>query len=150
MVDGEKTVTYNPCTDLSEAALRSADVDPSTKRTVTDAHNGPTAARVCAWSSTEGPYFVGVAATIYTESDARSNNKLTGFRDVRVGPRSGLIYQDKSDTDKLVCYVSLPATDGMLEVSVGWPYSQRASSPQSPPCDLAVRHATELEPYLPK
>lgn len=147
---GETTVQYNPCTELSDEALRATKVDPASKDVTTDAPTGPVSARVCQWSSTEGPYFVSVSSTVYSQDDARKNEALTGFRDVKIGPRPGLIYQDKSDEDKLRCYASLPWSKGMFEVTVGWRYGSRASMPQSPPCDLAVRHAQELEPYLPK
>ncbi|PXX61461.1 uncharacterized protein DUF3558 [Nocardia tenerifensis] len=147
---GEKTVQYNPCKELSDEALRATKVDPASKDVTTDAPTGPVSARVCQWTSTEGPYYVSVSSTIYSQDDARKNDKLTGFRDVRIGSRAGLVYQDKSDEDKLRCYANLPWSKGMFEVTVGWQYSERASMPQSPPCDLAVRHAQELEPYLPK
>ncbi|MFI9403097.1 DUF3558 domain-containing protein [Nocardia sp. NPDC052316] len=148
--NGEPTVQYNPCTELSDDALRATKVDPGSKSVVTDAPAGPVTWRMCTWSSTEGPYSVTVGSSTHTLDDARKNDTVTGFRDTQVGPRSGLIYQDKNDEDKLGCYVSLPAADGMFVVSVGWRYSQRASLPQAPPCDLAVRHASQLEPYLPK
>ncbi|WP_194837921.1 DUF3558 domain-containing protein [Nocardia sp. XZ_19_369] len=148
--NGERTVQYNPCTELSDDALRATKVDAASKDVTTDAPTGPVSARVCQWSSTEGPYFVSVSSTVYSQDEARKNDKLTGFRDVPIGPRPGLTYQDKSDVDKLRCYASLPWSKGMFEVAVGWRYSARASIPQSPPCDLAVRHAQELEPFLPK
>ncbi|MFG1792961.1 DUF3558 domain-containing protein [Nocardia sp. NPDC049149] len=147
--NGEQKI-FNPCTELSDEALRGTRVDPASKTVVTDAPTGGVTARICKWTSTEGPYFVTVSSMTYTQADARKNDKLTGLRDVQVGSRSALIYQDKDDTDKLRCYVSLPAAQGMFEVTVGWRYSERASLPQSPPCDLAVRHAKELEPFLPK
>ncbi|MFD6161857.1 DUF3558 domain-containing protein [Nocardia sp. NPDC060256] len=146
----EKTVQFNPCTELSDQAMRATKVNPASKSVTTDAPSGPVSARICQWTSTEGPYFVSVSSLIYTQDDARKNDRLTGLRDVRVGQRSGLVYADKSDQDKLRCYTNLPWAEGTFEVTVGWRYSSRASLPQSPPCDLAVRHARELEPYLPK
>ncbi|VFB01686.1 Protein of uncharacterised function (DUF3558) [Nocardia cyriacigeorgica] len=147
---GEKTVEWNPCTELSDEALRATNVDPASKATVTDAPTGATAWRICRWDSTEGPYLVSVASATYSQDDARNNANLTGFRDVEVGDRSGLVYYDKSDEDKLRCYVNLPWASGSLEVVVGWRYSKRDEMPQSPPCDLTVQHAIELEPYLPR
>lgn len=147
---GEPTVQYNPCSELSDDALRAMQVDPASKSTVTDAPSGPVTWRMCTWSSTEGPYLVTVGSSTYTMDEARKNDTVTGFRDVQVGPRSGLMYQDKNDEDKLRCYVSLPSSKGMFVVIVGWRYSQRASLPQAPPCDLAARHASQLEAYLPK
>ncbi|MEV0294596.1 DUF3558 domain-containing protein [Nocardia sp. NPDC050710] len=147
---GDRTVTWNPCTQLSDAALRATRVDPSTKRTISDAPTGATAARLCRWSSTEGPYTVAVAATVYSQDEARQNSKITGIRELRIGPRPGLVYYDKADDDKLLCYVNVPSPEGSIEISVGWRYSERASMTQAPPCDLTVQHAKDIEPYLPK
>ncbi|MBF6548750.1 DUF3558 domain-containing protein [Nocardia brasiliensis] len=146
-VNGEKTVEWNPCTQLSDEALKAARMDPATKDVTTDAPTGPVSARVCQWDAVDGPYFVSVSSTIYSQDEARKNANLTGFRDVPIGARSGLIYQDKSDERKLRCYVSLPAAQGMLEVTVGWRYGEPMTRDR---CELAVEHAKELEPYLPK
>ncbi|WP_378742699.1 DUF3558 domain-containing protein [Nocardia brasiliensis] len=148
--DGESTVQYNPCSELSDEALRATRVDPASKSTDTDAPSGPVTWRMCTWKSTDGPYFVTVGSSTHTMDEARKNETVTGFRDTKVGARSGLIYEDKNDEDKLRCYVSMPSSLGMFVVIVGWRYSERASLPQAPPCDLAVRHATQLESYLPK
>ncbi|MEV0294592.1 DUF3558 domain-containing protein [Nocardia sp. NPDC050710] len=147
---GDRTVTWNPCTRLSDAALRATRVDPASKDVVSDAPTGATAARLCNWSSTEGPYLVGVAATVYTQDETRQNSKLTIVREARIGSRPGLVHYDKSDDDKLLCYVNIPSPEGSLEISVGWRYSERARMTEAPPCDLAVQHAKDLEPYLPK
>ncbi|MFE3445226.1 DUF3558 domain-containing protein [Nocardia sp. NPDC059180] len=145
----EQTVQWNPCTELSDEALRATQVDPASKGTVTDAPSGDVTYRICRWDSTEGPYVVNVGSSTYTQADARANTKLSGLQEVQIGPRAGLTYGEKSDEDRLTCWVNLPWEKGTLEVSVGWFYSERDSMPQSPPCDLAVQHATELEPYLP-
>lgn len=150
MVDGEKTVTYNPCTDLTVDALRAIKVDPASKSTVTDAPSGPAAWRMCQWSSTEGPYLVTVASSFHTQEEVRGNDTVTDFQPITIGARSGLTYRDKRDPDKLRCYVSMPSQEGMFNLIVGWRYSERQSMTQAPPCDLAVSHAKGIEPFLPK
>ncbi|MEU7145129.1 DUF3558 domain-containing protein [Nocardia sp. NPDC046473] len=147
--NGEQKI-FNPCTELSDDALRATMADPATKSVVTDAPEGGVVARICKWSSTEGPYFVTVWSMNYKLDDLRKNDRVTVLRDVQVGPRIGLISTEQADDDKLRCNVSFPAAQGMFEVGVGWRYSERASLPQAPPCDLALRHATQLEAYLPK
>lgn len=146
-VNGEKTVEWNPCTQLSDEALKAARMDPATKDVITDAPSGPVDARMCQWYPVEGPYLVSVSSTIYSLDDARKNDKLTGFRDVQIGPRASLISEDKSDTKKLSCYVGLPTAQGTIEVAVGWRYGEPVTKDR---CELAVQHAKELEPYLPK
>ncbi|MFD6161856.1 DUF3558 domain-containing protein [Nocardia sp. NPDC060256] len=145
--NGERTVNFNPCKDLSDEALRATQVDPASKNVVTDPASGPTAWRICKWDATDGPYYVTVSSTYFTQDDSRKNEKLTGFRDVKIGPRAGLIYQDKSDAQQLRCYVSMPSPDGMIEVTVGWGYGEPVTRDR---CELAVAHAKQLEPYLPK
>ncbi|MCP2320799.1 Protein of unknown function (DUF3558) [Nocardia amikacinitolerans] len=148
--NGERSVKFNPCTELSADALRAIKVDPSSKDIVTDPPTGPAAWRICQWSSTEGPYLVSVASSTRPQEDVRSNDTVTDFQPVTIGARSGLTYRDKTDPDKLRCYVSLPSQDGMFNVVVGWRFSERKSITQAPPCDLAVLHAKAIEPFLPK
>ncbi|WP_431957534.1 DUF3558 domain-containing protein [Nocardia lijiangensis] len=148
--NGEQTVTFNPCTDLSADALKAAKVDPASKDTVTDPPSGPAAWRACQWVSTQGPYIVTVAASTHTQDEVLQNSTVTGFQPVTIGARSGLTYRDKNDPDQLECYVSFPSTQGMFNVILGWRYSERASITQAPPCDLAVQHAKQVEPFLPK
>ncbi|MBF6536790.1 hypothetical protein IU418_06165 [Nocardia farcinica] len=80
-------------------------------------------------------------------SRIQGDEKLTGFQDVALGSRSGLIYRDKSDKLELSCYVSLPAQQGMFEIAVGWRASQPVTADR---CELAVEHAKDLEPHLPR
>ncbi|MET8776777.1 DUF3558 domain-containing protein [Nocardia sp. NPDC004654] len=148
--NGEKTVMFNPCTDLSADALKAAKVDPASKDTVTDPPSGAAAWRACQWVSTQGPYLMTVAASTRTQDEVLQNSTVTGFQPVTIGARAGLTYRDKNDPDQLECYVSFPSADGMFNVIVGWRYSERASITQAPPCDLAVQHAKQVEPFLPK
>ncbi|WP_245550807.1 DUF3558 domain-containing protein [Nocardia paucivorans] len=148
--NGDTNVEYNPCTDLSDEALRATRVDPATKDADIDPPEGPSTWRICAWDSIDGPYFVSVASTTHRQDELYSNPAVTGFRSVQVNERSGLSFYSSSDADHLSCYVSFPAKQGMFNVIVDWRYGERESMPQSPPCDLAIRHARELEPFLPK
>lgn len=147
---GEVTVEFNPCTDLSDEALRAVHVDPATKDTTIDPPEGPTTWRICGWTSALGPYYVNVASTTHTQDEVHSNPSVTGFAPVQVNGRSGLTFYSNSDSDRLSCYVSFPAEQGMFNVTVDWMYSERKSMTEAPPCGLAVRHARELEPFLPK
>lgn len=147
---GEKTVEWNPCTELSDEVLRAIGVDPASKSTVTDAPTGPVTWRMCQWVAAGQPYNVTVGSSVNTLDESRENPTVTGFKEAQIGPRSGLTFHDRNDPDQLRCYASLPAEQGMFTVIVNWFYSERDSIPQSPPCDLAIQHATELEPYLPK
>ncbi|MET8776233.1 DUF3558 domain-containing protein [Nocardia sp. NPDC004654] len=138
---------YNPCTQLSEEAMRGTGADPSTKRVVTDPPTGPASWRICSWEVTALPYFVTVASSSHTVDETRANPNETGFRDVNIGARPGLVHQDRADTRGLICRVAIPAEQGMFVISADW----RASKPITQDrCELAVKHAKDLEPHLPK
>ena len=144
---------WNPCDSVSSAALIAAKLDPGSKYVGIDSGQAVKAfEKSCTWTSTEGPYGVGVAADRATLDQVHANTDLTGFRSVQVGPRPGLMADDKEDaaTDKMDCWVAVPYSQGTLDISLFWRYSERDKIPQSPPCDLALSHAIALEPFLPK
>lgn len=156
VTDGTATTTsaaadsphiFNPCTQLSDDVLRANRVDPATKSVTTDPAEGPSSWRICKWSSIELPYFLSVASSSHTVQETRANERETGFRDVMIGPRTGLIHQDKIDTRGEVCRVAIPAAQGMFVISAAWRASQPITRDR---CELAVQHAKDLEPHLPK
>jgi hypothetical protein len=148
---GQTSVEWNPCSQLSEEALRAAGADPSEKTTAYDAPGDQALFRVCAWDSLNGPYHVGVGSTTLAQDEWHDNTEVSGLSPRQINSRSGLtFYPDNGDQPIRQCYVSLPTTGGSLFVNVDWQYSQRSSLPESPPCELAVEAAQKLEPYLPK
>ncbi|MEV6278386.1 DUF3558 domain-containing protein [Nocardia sp. NPDC051832] len=145
LINGEKSVVYNPCKDLSDEKIRAAGADPATKRTVTDAQSGPAAFRICQWEATDLPYYVSIGSSIYSLADTRNNDKLTDFRDVPIGPRTGLVHKDKRFDDR--CYVSLPMSGGSIMVTAGWKHGEQTARDI---CDLVIEDGKALEPFLPK
>ncbi|MGV9822330.1 DUF3558 domain-containing protein [Nocardia xishanensis] len=147
----ESVPLFNPCTDLSDEVLRGDKLDPATKQVSVDSESNDEAWwKVCNWRSTEGPYAVSVFSTRRTVPERRANDQSLMIEDVAVGSRAGVVHTKRHDPDKLTCYVSVPATQGMFEVGIAWRYSERESMSQSPPCDLAERHMRYFEPILPK
>ncbi|RJO78705.1 DUF3558 domain-containing protein [Nocardia panacis] len=149
-------VLWNPCTDLSDDVLRVLRVNPADKHVGIDSGN-PTnaAAKSCSWNSTEGPYGVGVGAERFSLADVRKNKVLLNFRDVRVGSRPGLMYQDNIATndgsaDPLTCYVSVPYKQGSIDLFIYWSRGEESKASQLPPCDIALSRATDLVSYLPQ
>jgi hypothetical protein len=138
---------FNPCTQLSDDVLRATGVDPATKSVTTDPAQGPAGWRICGWYPPGRPYKMTVYSTLHTLAESRANEKLTGFRDVAVGTRKGMTYQDKSDAKGERCYVAFPAEQGMFEVSTTWTGSGTRTLDM---CDVAIKHAADLEPQLPK
>ncbi len=122
-------------------------MDPATKSVTTDPAQGPAAWRICGWYPPGRAYKITVYSTSHTIDESRANEKLTGFRDVTVGSREGLTYHEKSETDGERCYVGFSAEQGMFEVSASWTGEGRRSTDM---CEIALKHAGDLEPHLPK
>ncbi|MBF6210694.1 DUF3558 domain-containing protein [Nocardia puris] len=135
----------NPCTDIPDEWLIETGLDPSTERDIVNPTDA-SAWRICGWKSVDLPYRMDLLSTSKTIDEARANPNLNILREITVNARSGLVAQDKSDPDGESCYVSLPAEQGMFEIAVGW----LASNPTHDRCELAIKHATDLEPHLPK
>ncbi|WP_280437161.1 DUF3558 domain-containing protein [Nocardia carnea] len=148
---GEQNVDWNPCSELPEEALRATGADPGTKDTDVDAPGDKAAFRICSWDANDGPYYISVGSSTFAQDRWSENTAITGISPVEINGRSGLtFYPSTGESPIRLCYASLPTEHGLAFVSVNWRYSRRDSLPESPPCGLAVQHATTLEPYLPE
>jgi len=137
---------FNPCRELSSEALQAAQLDPSTKRVLTDPPSGPSSWRSCNWKSADGQFRVDVFSTSHTIEETRAKESVTDLKDVTVGQRQGVTFFESSDTKREICYVAFPAEQGMFEVSAMW---TRKASRDTDVCTLALERAVDLEPYLP-
>ncbi|MBF6211087.1 DUF3558 domain-containing protein [Nocardia puris] len=136
----------NPCTDISDEWLIETGVDPATEQDIVNPTDA-SAWRICGWRSVDLPYRLDLLSTSRTIDEARANPDLEILREITIGSRQGLVLQNKSDSDGDICYVSLPAAQGMFEIAVAWRSSQPKTHDR---CELAIEHATDLEPHLPK
>lgn len=134
----------NPCTDIPDEWLIETGLDPSTERNIVNPDE-ISSWRICAWEPSEFSYRMALLSTSRTVDEARANPKLVILRDVTVGARHGVVAKDGFEGARS-CYVSLPAEQGMFEIAVEW-FGDRPAEAQ---CDLAIKHATDLEPHLPK
>lgn len=148
---GARNVEWNPCSELPDEALRATGTDPASKETNVDAPGDSAAFRICSWAADDGPYSVSVGSSTYSQDRWYENTAITGISPVDVNGRSGITFYPSAEESPIrLCYVSIPTADGSAFVSVNWRYSKRDLLSESPPCKLAVEHATTLEPYLPK
>ncbi|WP_171050323.1 DUF3558 domain-containing protein [Nocardia cyriacigeorgica] len=140
---------FNPCreSELSPDVLRSVGLDPSSKRVLTDPPSGPSTWRSCNWKSADGQFRIDVFSTSHTIEETRAKESVTDLKDVTVGPRQGVTFFESSDTEREICYVAFPAEQGMFEVSAMW---TRKGNRDRDVCALALEHAVDLEPHLPK
>ncbi|OQS12820.1 hypothetical protein B0T36_22935 [Nocardia donostiensis] len=145
--DLDKIEVFNPCKQLSDEVLRSTGMDPASKSVVTDPPSGPSSWRVCRWEPEDQQYLMYVFSTSHTLDEARKNENLTDLQEVTVGPRPGLSSRPKSDTERETCHIAFAAEQGMFEVHTAW---LRQGKRDVNICAIAMKHAVDLEPHLPK
>ncbi|MBF6357172.1 DUF3558 domain-containing protein [Nocardia higoensis] len=134
----------DPCTDIPDEWLIETGLDPSTERNVVNPDK-ISSWRICGWKPTAANYRMDLLSTSKTIEDARANPNLTILREITIGDRAGIVSKDDFEGARS-CYISLPAEQGMFEIAVDW-FGDRPAEAQ---CDLAIKHATDLEPHLPK
>ncbi|PFX01396.1 hypothetical protein CJ469_03511 [Nocardia farcinica] len=137
----------NPCTDLPDEWLRETGLDPASKSVTVDPA-GESTWRICRWDAVDLPYMVSVMSSNKTLAETRTNTSVNVLGETTIGARPALLTRVKSDAeDELTCYVTFPAEQGSFTISLGW----RASRPVTADrCELAIKHATDLEQHLPK
>ncbi|WP_280503530.1 DUF3558 domain-containing protein [Nocardia farcinica] len=135
----------DPCTGVADEWLIETGLAPATERDVVNPTD-VSSWRICAWQPFDGsPYRIDVLSSSLTIDDVRSNETQDFVREIAVGSRQGLIHKPKN-ANLRTCYVTLPAEQGMFEVSVGW----RDADVPDDFCEVAVKHAIDLEPHLPR
>lgn len=142
---------FNVCSQLGDAALREAGLDPATKRVLTDPPTGPSTWRVCNWQPSDnrhgiGLRKVGVFSTSLTLDDARAKEDVVDVRDTTVADRPALTFREKNDPDG--CFVAFAAEQGMFEVRVSWISNEGPRIGDV--CEMASKYAASLAPHLPK
>ena len=143
----EAVQVFNPCTGLSDQVLADIGLDASTERVVTDAPEGPTSWRVCAWRQPDDQVRVTVMSTSHTLEDARENDNLVDKVETTVGSRVALQSKDRAEIPSKSCYTSFAAEQGMFEINATW--FEEDSGPRDI-CEVSAEYASALEPHLPE
>jgi hypothetical protein len=138
---------FNPCTGLSDQLLTDIGLDAATEDVVTDAPEGPTSWRVCAWRQPDDLIRVTVMSTSHTLDDARANDKLIDKVETTVGPRAALQSKDRTETPGKACYTSFEAEQGMFEIAASW-FEEDGWTRDI--CEISAEYAAAFEPHLPK
>ncbi|MFI5719655.1 DUF3558 domain-containing protein [Nocardia sp. NPDC051750] len=138
---------FNPCTELSDQLLTEIGLDASTERVVTDAPEGATSWRVCAWRQPDNLVRVTVMSTSHTLDDARANDNLIDIVDTTVGPRAAIQSKDKDEIPGKSCYTSFEAEQGMFEIKATW-FEEDGWTREI--CEISAEYAAAFEPHLPK
>ncbi|NKY55692.1 DUF3558 domain-containing protein [Nocardia flavorosea] len=143
----EVVEVFNPCTALPDQLLTEIGLDASTERVVTDAPEGATSWRVCAWEQPDALVRVTVMSTSHTLDDARANDNLIDKVETTVGPRAALQSKDRTETPGKACYTSFEAEQGMFEINASW---FDADDWTRDICEISADYAAAFEPHLPK
>ncbi|MFE6920301.1 DUF3558 domain-containing protein [Nocardia sp. NPDC057663] len=145
MTTTAKPVLWNPCTEISDDALRAAGVDPASEEI--GAGGVPQSGwEICGW---DGPDY---SLTVYTTSktigyfEEKPGN--IDFTDVTIADRQGRQFRVQGDTRNLWCDVVFPSNQGVVQLAVG--NSPIADGPLEEPCEYLQRAGAVLVPAFPK
>lgn len=136
-------VLWNPCTEIPDAALTAAGVDPATEEKGLGGH--PMSGwEICAWDS---PDF---ALTVYTtnktvdEFEQKPGN--VDFRDVTVAGRTGREFKVTGASKDLGCDAVFPAEQGIVQLQI---LNSPLKTGLDDPCDYLKRVGEVLVPIFP-
>ncbi|WP_181063128.1 DUF3558 domain-containing protein [Nocardia nova] len=136
---------WDPCTQVTDAALRQAGVDPAT-RTVNIGGVAVDGWKLCSWHDSPDFYYtLGVWSSVFTVDDLKKKPDNIDFQEVTVGGRKGYQYRTASDKNGTNCYAAFPASQGTFEVSI---YNMSSRATESP-CPHAVSAAAAIVPLFP-
>lgn len=136
---------WDPCTGIPAAVLKEHGVDPSPPKI---AQGLPIRGwKTCTWTG-EDWYGLIVYSTHHTVDELKSSDSHAGVRPVTIGDRTGIIDHQSGLDYARECVVSLPAQQGMVEVSVM--LSQATGGPERDLCGKAKDLTTAFLPYLPQ
>lgn len=140
-----KPVLWDPCTEISDAVLTEAGVDPSTEESgVAGVHQSGW--EICGWSGDE--YALTVYTTGMSVADFEAKPGNTGFSDVTIAGRQGRQFKVEGDSRNLFCDVVFPTEQGVVQLGVG--NSAIADGPLEDPCVYLQRAGVILVPTFPK
>ncbi|MFD4458665.1 DUF3558 domain-containing protein [Nocardia sp. NPDC058480] len=138
-----KPVLWNPCTEISDAALTEAGVDPATEEKGV-AGVPQSGWEICGWA---GPDF---SLTVYTtnkpvdEFEQKPGN--VDFRDVTIAGRTGREFKVTGASKDLGCDVVFPAKQGVVQLQI---FNSALKTGLDDPCTYLERVGEVLVPIFP-
>ncbi|WP_280244479.1 DUF3558 domain-containing protein [Nocardia abscessus] len=135
---------FNPCTGISDEALRAAGVDPATEEAgIAGVHQSGW--EICNW---DGPkYFISVFSTGRTVAEFERKPGNVDFQDVLVGGRPGRQFRVEGASKYLDCDVLFPAAQGVVQLKV---LNRAGADDLEDPCAVLHRVGTSIVPALPR
>ncbi|CAM3618820.1 DUF3558 domain-containing protein [Smaragdicoccus niigatensis] len=129
---------WDPCTELSDQALREAGAKPETKDDAVKLKGW----HVCGWQTTYDTYRLNVASSEDSLATLRKRAAYADFRVVEVGGRSGQTYLVAGDRNG-GCTVGFDSARGSVHVEM----TRRKAGDAA--CQVALVVARKLLPNLP-
>ncbi|WSG63281.1 DUF3558 domain-containing protein [Nocardia sp. NBC_01730] len=135
---------FNPCTGISDDALRAAGVDPATEEAgIGGVHQSGW--EICSW---RGPkYFVTVFSTSRTVSEFERKPGNVEFEDVTVAGRQGRQFRVEGASKNLDCDVLFAASQGVVQLRV---QNRAGQDNLENPCTVLYRVGDSIVPALPR
>ncbi|MET4046344.1 MULTISPECIES: DUF3558 domain-containing protein [unclassified Rhodococcus (in: high G+C Gram-positive bacteria)] len=103
----------------------------------------------CTWSGPAGDawyYFSILFSLQYSLDDARRNPNYLNIEDVDIGSRKAIRFRFNGVDQGDGCDAAIDTNEGLVRISV---YAMGGLTPHSDPCPILLRHAADLESYLP-
>ncbi|MGW6623759.1 DUF3558 domain-containing protein [Nocardia sp. NPDC055002] len=138
-----KPVLWNPCTEISDAALSEAGVDPATEEKGV-AGVPQSGWEICGWG---GPDY---SITVYTTDKAVNEFEQkpgnVDFRDVTIAGRAGREFKVAGASKDLGCDVVFPANRGVVQLQI---FNSALKTGLDDPCMYLERVGEVLVPIFP-
>ncbi|TCK00480.1 DUF3558 domain-containing protein [Nocardia alba] len=139
-----KPVLWNPCTEIPDAALTAAGVDPATEEKGVAGVPQP-GWEICGWMAPKYGLTVYTSAKSLAEFEAKPGN--ADFADTTVAGRPARKFRVAGDSRNLICDVVFETRDGVVQLEV----MNRASlDGLEEPCVYLNSAASALVPTFPR
>ncbi|GAB2656024.1 DUF3558 domain-containing protein [Nocardia goodfellowii] len=135
---------WDPCTQVSDQALKQVGVKPETKESGVAGVEEP-GWKVCSWNNAD--FDLVVWSTTFGIDDFKKKDGNTDFKDIAVAGRSGVTYHRARDTANEDCDLVFPAAQGAFSISI---YNRASSTNVEPPCQRANKAAEVVVPLFPR
>ncbi|MEU4342958.1 DUF3558 domain-containing protein [Nocardia sp. NPDC023852] len=135
---------FNPCTGISDEALRAAGVDPATEEAgIGGVHQSGW--EICSWDGSK--YSITVYSTGRTAAEFERKPGNVNFQDVTVAGRQGRQFRVEGASMYLDCDVLFPTSQGVVQLAI---MNRAAMDGLEDPCTVVYRVGESIVPVLPR
>ncbi|MFC8935450.1 DUF3558 domain-containing protein [Rhodococcus sp. NPDC057135] len=143
VVADETVGLFDPCTGISDIALRYVGVDPATEERGILGVQIPRF-EICSWNGTG--ISLSVWSTDYSLDEVETNTNNADVRTVSVHGGPAIRFGQRDDTTGQICSVAWTTNQGVLIVRIAPDFGETPIDP----CGLASMIADKLFPELPR